>query len=142
MARPSLNLIQIIGNLGSDPEIRYTANGREVANFSVATTESWRDKDAGYQERTEWFRVVAWGKLAIVCGEHLAKGRTVYVQGKMQSRKCEGRDGQERVAWEIQAHSVQFLDKPESTSQPRRDDDDEPFERSPAKPDDNEDVPF
>ncbi len=103
----SVNKVILIGHLGRDPEVKFLDKGA-VANFSIATTESWT-KDGTKQERTEWHRIVAWGKLAELCGEYLARGRQVYVEGKIQSRKYKGKDGQERQAFEIIAHSVTFL---------------------------------
>ena len=92
----------LVGNLGQDPEIRYTADGRPIANFSIATSESWKDKNSGEKrEKTEWHRVVVFGKLAEICGEYLSKGRQVYIEGKLQTRKWQGQDGQDRYTTEI-----------------------------------------
>ena len=88
--------------MGQDPEIRYTADGRPIANFSIATSESWKDKNSGEKrEKTEWHRVVVFGKLAEICGEYLSKGRQVYIEGKLQTRKWQGQDGQDRYTTEI-----------------------------------------
>ena len=85
-----MNKVILIGNLGKDPEIRYTPSGTAVANFSIATSESWTDKESGEKrERTEWHRIVAWGKLAEICGEYLHKGKQVYVEGRIQTRDWE-----------------------------------------------------
>jgi single-strand DNA-binding protein len=98
----ALNKAMIIGNLGRDPEIRYTQDGRAVANFSVATTDKWKDKNTGEsRERTEWHRVVAFGRLAEICGEYLSKGSQVYIEGRLQTRKWQGQDGQDRYTTEI-----------------------------------------
>lgn len=105
----SVNKVILIGHLGRDPEVKFLEAGKAVANFSIATTESWKDSAGAKQERTEWHRIVAWGKLAELCGEYLAKGRQVYVEGKIQSRKYEGKDGQEKQAFEILAQHVTFL---------------------------------
>lgn len=84
-----MNKAMVIGNLGNDPEIRYTQSGTPVATFSVATTEKWKDKDGQQQEHTDWHRIVAWQKLAEICKEYLKKGSKVYIEGKMQTRKWE-----------------------------------------------------
>ncbi len=97
-----INKVILVGNLGQDPEIRYTADGRPIANFSVATSETWKDKNSGERrEKTEWHRVVVFGKLAEICGEYLAKGRQVYIEGKLQTRKWQGQDGQDRYTTEV-----------------------------------------
>ena len=104
----SLNKAMLIGNLGRDPEIRYTQSGTAVATLSVATNERWNTAEGDKAERTEWHRVVAFGKLAEICGQHLAKGRPVYIEGRLQSRAWE-KDGEKRSVTEIIAGSVQFL---------------------------------
>lgn len=104
-----LNKVMIIGNLGNDPEIRYTQGGQAVANFNVATNEKWTSKDGKKQERTEWHKVVVWGKQAENCGKYLKKGRTVHVEGKLQTRDWQDKDGNKRYTTEIVAHSVLFL---------------------------------
>jgi len=97
-----INKVILVGNLGQDPEIRYTADGRPIANFSIATSETWNDKSSGERrEKTEWHRVVAFGKLAEICGEYLSKGRQVYIEGKLQTRKWQGKDGQDRWTTEV-----------------------------------------
>ena len=97
-----INKVILVGNLGQDPEIRYTADGRPIANFSIATSESWKDKNSGEKrEKTEWHRVVVFGKLAEICGAYLSKGRQVYIEGKLQTRKWQGQDGQDRYTTEI-----------------------------------------
>jgi single-strand DNA-binding protein len=97
-----INKVILVGNLGQDPEIRYTADGRPIANFSIATSESWKDKNTGEKrEKTEWHRVVVFGKLAEICGEYLSKGRQVYIEGKLQTRKWQGQDGQDRYTTEV-----------------------------------------
>lgn len=104
-----INKAIIIGRLGRDPEVRYTQDGTAVANFSVATSEEWRDKDSGEKkERTEWHRIVAWRKLGELCGQYLSKGRQVYIEGKLQTRSWE-QDGVKRYSTEIVASDVQFL---------------------------------
>lgn len=102
MASRGINKVILIGNLGQDPEIRYMPNGGAVANITLATSESWRDKQTGEQkERTEWHRVVIFGKLAEVAGEYLKKGSQVYIEGALQTRKWQGQDGQDRYTTEI-----------------------------------------
>ena len=104
-----VNKVIIIGRLGRDPEVRYTPDGTAVANFSVATSDEWRDKESGEKkERTEWHRIVAWRRLGEICGEYLAKGRQVYVEGKLQTRSWE-QDGVTRYSTEIVASDVQFI---------------------------------
>ncbi|MFO8155257.1 MAG: single-stranded DNA-binding protein [Pseudomonadota bacterium] len=110
MAR-GINKAIIIGNLGADPEIRYTQNGAAVANINVATTESWKDKQSGEQrENTEWHRVVMFGRLGEIAGEYLKKGSKVYIEGRLQTRKWQGQDGQDRYTTEIVANDMQMLD--------------------------------
>lgn len=104
-----VNKVILVGNLGRDPEVRYSQSGTAVANFSIATSESWTDKQGQRQERTEWHRIVAWGKLAELCGEYLARGRQVYVEGKLQTRKYEDKNGIEKYSTEINANQVTFL---------------------------------
>ena len=108
-----INKVILVGNLGQDPEIRYTPDGRPIANFSVATSETWNDKASGERrEKTEWHRVVVFGKLAEICGEYLSKGRQVYLEGKLQTRKWQTKDGQDRWTTEVvidQRGSMQML---------------------------------
>ena len=104
-----VNKVILIGNLGADPECRQTGNGTAVANFRIATSETWKDKEGEKQERTEWHRIVAWGKLGELCGEYLSKGRQVFVEGKLQTRQWDDRDGNKRYTTEITAKEVTFL---------------------------------
>src|SRR5580704_1877738 len=105
-----VNKVIIVGRLGGDPEVRYTPGGQAVAQLSVATSENWKDKEGQKQERTEWHRVVVWGKMAEVVGQHLTKGRQVYVEGRLQTRSWDDKTtGQKRYATEIVAQTVQFL---------------------------------
>lgn len=109
MAR-GINKVILIGNLGRDPEVRYTAGGSAVANLRIATTESWRDKQSGEKkEATEWHSVVLFGKTAEIAGEYLKKGRTVYIEGRLQTRKYQDKDGQERYSTEVVASDMQML---------------------------------
>ena len=104
-----VNKVILIGNLGGDPEVRYTANGNAVANFRIATNESWTDKQGQKQERTEWHRIVCWGKLAELAGEYLHKGRQVYIEGKLQTRQWDDREGNKRYTTEIVTREMTFL---------------------------------
>lgn len=119
-----INKVILVGNLGQDPEIRYTADGRPIATFSIATSETWKDKNSGERrEKTEWHRVVVFGKLAEICGQYLAKGRQVYIEGKLQTRKWQGQDGQDRYTTEIvvdQRGSMQMLGNREGGPGPSR----------------------
>ncbi len=105
----AVNIAIVVGNLGKDPEVRFTQSGRAVANFSVATSDSWTGQDGNRQERTEWHNIVVWGKQAESCGQYLAKGRQVFVQGRIQTRKWTDQNGQDRYTTEIVAQRVQFL---------------------------------
>lgn len=105
----SVNKAILVGNLGRDPEVRYLPSGQSVANFSIATTESFNDRSGARQERTEWHRIVAWGKLAEVCAQYLKKGRQVYVEGRITTRQYDAKDGSKRSATEIVAQTIQFL---------------------------------
>ena len=105
----SVNKVILIGNLGADPEVRYTNGGTAVCSLRMATTETWTDKDGAKQERTEWHQISVWGKQAEHCGQYLAKGRQVYVEGRLQSREYTDKEGISRRAWEIQADKVNFL---------------------------------
>lgn len=102
----ALNRVTIIGNLGKDPEVRYTPGGEAVANFTVATNENWTDKQGQKQERVEWHRVVVWGKAAEACGEFLAKGRQVYVEGRLQTREWNNKEGVKQYTTEIIASPI------------------------------------
>ena len=107
----SLNKVQLIGNLGKDPELRYTASGVAVATFSVATNESWKDQDGNLQERTEWHNIVAWRKLAEICGEWLKKGKKVYIEGRIQTRSYDDKNtGAKKYITEIVAGDMIMLD--------------------------------
>jgi single-strand DNA-binding protein len=105
----AVNKAIILGNLGRDPEVRFTQSGRAVANFPVATTDTWMDQENGRQERTDWHNIVVWGKQAESCGQYLSKGRQVYVEGRIQTRSYDDRDGNKRYVTEIVAQRVQFL---------------------------------
>lgn len=105
-----INKVILVGNLGKDPDIRYSASGAAIANLAVATTESWKDRQTGEkQEKTEWHRVAMFGKLAEIAGEYLRKGQQVYIEGRLQTRKWQGQDGQDRYTTEIVASDMQML---------------------------------
>ncbi len=109
MAR-GINKAIIVGNLGKDPEVRYSANGTAIANVTVATSDTWKDKNSGEnQERTEWHRVVFFGRLAEIAGEYLKKGSQVYIEGRIQTRKWQDQSGQDRYTTEIVASDMQML---------------------------------
>lgn len=106
-----INKVILIGNLGADPEMRYTQNSTAIANLSIATSESWKDKTSGEQrEQTEWHRVVMYRRLAEIAGEYLKKGSKVYIEGKLNTRKWQGQDGQDRYTTEVVANEMQMLD--------------------------------
>ncbi|HMQ30378.1 MAG TPA: single-stranded DNA-binding protein [Chloroflexaceae bacterium] len=104
-----LNKVQFTGHLGGDPEMRYTAQGSAVTNFRVASNRSWKDRDGGAHEDTEWFRVVAWDKLGEICNQYLTKGTRVYIEGRLQTRKYTDREGQERYVSEVIAQDMIIL---------------------------------
>ena len=105
----SVNKVIIIGNLGRDPETRYMPDGGAITNISVATTDKWKDKNGEMQEKTEWHRVAFFGKLAEIAGEYLKKGSQVYVEGRLQTRKWQDKEGQDRYTTEIVANQMQML---------------------------------
>ena len=104
-----VNKVILVGNLGADPDMRYTPSGAGVCELRLATNESWTDKNGQKQERTEWHRIVVWGKRGEVCGKYLAKGRQVYVEGRLRTRNWEDKDGNKRWTTEVIANDVQFL---------------------------------
>lgn len=134
-----VNKVILVGNLGRDPETKYTPQGTAVVTFSLATSENRKDKDGNWKEHTEWHRVVVFGKLAENCGQYLKKGRQVYVEGSISSRSYKDKEGQERTMYEIRASQIIFLakGKPESGS---ADADLPPDEQEPKLQDDN--IPF
>ncbi len=112
MAR-GVNKVILIGNLGADPEVRYSASGSAITNARLATSDQWKDKQTGeQQERTEWHRVVFFGRLAEIAGEYLKKGSKVFVEGRLQTRKWQGQDGQDRYTTEVVVNDMQMLDGP------------------------------
>jgi single-strand DNA-binding protein len=104
-----VNKVILVGHLGADPDMRYTPSGQGVCELRLATSESWNDKNGQRQERTEWHRIVVWGKRAEVCSKYLAKGRQVFVEGRIQTRTYDDKDGNKRYITEIIANDVQFL---------------------------------
>lgn len=106
---PSVNKVILLGHLGGDPELRYLPDGSPVASFSIATNETWKDKNGEKQERTEWHRCQAWGRLAEIAGEYLKKGAPVYLEGKIRTRKWQDKNGQDRYTTEIVVERLQML---------------------------------
>jgi single-strand DNA-binding protein len=105
----SLNKVMLIGNLGKDPEVRYTQAGTAVASFSLATSERFKGKTGEWEEKTEWHNITLWGRLAEISGEYLSKGKTVYIEGRLQTRKWQDRDGKDRYTTEIVGDRMQML---------------------------------
>lgn len=136
MAGRGVNKVILIGNLGSDPELRYTASGTAVARFSIATTEIFTDRSGTRQERTEWHRIVAWAKLAEICGQYLSKGKQVYIEGRIRSDTWE-QEGVKRYSYEIVADTMQMLGGPRG---PERDTE-APFPPPEGGPPED-DIPF
>jgi len=114
----SVNKVILLGNLGRDPEVRYTAGGSPVANFTMATSERWTDPSGEKKEKTEWHRVVVWGKQAEIVGEYLKKGRPVFVEGSLQTREWNDREGNKRYTTEVRAQRIQLLGRPEAPHAP------------------------
>jgi single-strand DNA-binding protein len=108
----SVNKVILVGNLGKDPDLRYTAGGTAVCTFSLATSERYKDRDGQQQEKTEWHNIVAWRQLAEICGKYLTKGKQVYIEGKIQTRSYDDRDGNKRYITEIVADQMQMLGRP------------------------------
>lgn len=116
----SVNRAILVGNLGRDPELRYLPNGDAVANFSIATTETWKDKEGNKQEATEWHRISFFGRLAEVCGQYLKKGSAVYIEGSIRTRKWTDSEGQDRYSTEIRGDRMQMLGgRPEGGDTPK-----------------------
>ena len=129
-----VNKAIVVGHLGKDPEVKFTTGGSAVCNFSIATTEKFKDKSGANQERTEWHRIVVWGKLAEICGEYLKKGSQAYVEGILRTREWE-KDGIKRYSTEINATTVQFLGGGKSKTSPES-------YAPPASEPTTEDIPF
>jgi len=140
----SVNKVILVGNLGRDPEIRYTASGQAVTNFTLATSSVRTNKDGEKKEFTEWHRIVAWGKLAEICSEYLSKGKSVYIEGRLQTRDWEDKEGNKKQTTEVVAQVMQMLGSPgggardkssqDEYAEPGRDRNDSSFS--------SEDVPF
>lgn len=135
-----VNKVILIGNLGADPEVRYTAGGTAMATFRLATTDQWTNKDGEKTDRTEWHRVVAWKRLGEICGEYLHKGSQVYIEGKLQTRSWEDRDGVKRYTTEIVAQAMQMLGPPGREEKSGRGEEKIPVDEPVAVPED--DIPF
>ena len=140
MAR-GVNKVILIGNLGADPELRYTPDGTPVCNFRMATTEGWSTREGEQREHTEWHTVVTWRRLAEICGEYLAKGRTVYVEGRLRTRSWEDQNGVTQYRTEIDARDVQMLGSRDAAraEEPREQPADQ--QEEPASQDED-DLPF
>jgi single-strand DNA-binding protein len=136
----SLNKAMLIGNLGADPEIRYTPSGAAVANFNMATREQWTSKEGEKQDKTEWHRIVAWRRLGEICGEYLHKGSLVFIEGRLQTRSWEDRDGNKRYTTEIIALGMQMLDRAGKSGEAVSAEERFPTEEPVDVPDD--DIPF
>lgn len=149
MAKRGINKVLIVGNMGQEPEVKYSANGAAVTRINVATSEHWKDKQSGdQQERTEWHRIVFFNKLAEIAGEYLKKGSKVYVEGKLVTRKWQDNDGNDRYSTEIHAYEMQMLDgrsgASDSPGGPGGHQDGDSSQSSQADPDDgwDDDIPF
>lgn len=141
-----VNKVIIVGRLGADPELKTVTGGQSVARLSIATSENWTDKQGQKQERTEWHRIVVWGKLAELCGKYLTKGRQAYVEGRLQTRSWEDQQGQKRYATEIVANTVQFLGSTQGMSEGRQSHSDGGFPTQDFGPepafDSSDEIPF
>jgi len=136
-----LNRCDLIGNLGADPEVKYTTEGRAVCNFSIATTETYKDKDGEKQDLTEWHRIVAFGRLAEICGEYLKKGSQAYLSGRIQTREyTDSKKGDRRWSTSIVAQTIQFLGKNGKRRQPGPDP--EQYDEPKGRPAPDDDIPF
>ena len=139
----SVNKVILVGNLGRDPEVRFTGSGKAVAKFPLATSEVWNDAEGGRQERTEWHNIIVWGKQGETCGQYLSKGRQVYVEGSIRNRSYDDKDGNKRHITEIVAQRVRFLGggagrgPAQSESAPPL-----PEEPPAGPPADDDDIPF
>ena len=137
-----INKVTLVGYVGRDAEIRYLQSGQAVANFSMATSEKWKDRDGEQQERTEWHRIQSWGKLAEIVGKYVTKGRLLYVEGRLQTREWEDKNGEKRRTTEVVAQVVKLLGKSDGGSrEEEREQQDERYQGPPPEPV-NEDIPF
>ncbi len=135
-----INKVILIGNLGADPDVRYTPSGKAVANFRIATSEQWTNKDGGKEERTEWHKIVAWGRLGEICGEYLRKGKQVYIEGRLQTKMWEDRDGNKRYTTEVVAQGMQMLGVAGKAGKTESTDERFPMEEPVTVPEDE--IPF
>ena len=145
MAKGSINKVILIGNIGQDPEVRYMPNGNAVANITIATSETWKDKNTSTnQEKTEWHRIILFRRLAEIAGEYLKKGAKIYIEGKLQTRKWQDQNGADRYTTEIVADQLQMLDTRNHSSAPAASQGN--YNQAPAAapmPDDyDDDIPF
>jgi single-strand DNA-binding protein len=146
----SLNKVMLIGNLGKDPEVRYTAGGTAVASFSLATTEKFKGKNGEWEEKTEWHNITLWARLAEIAGEYLSKGKTVYIEGRLQTRKWQDKDGKDRYTTEIVGEKMQMLSgkgegggnnaRPSGGGRPYQDNQTSSYQEPVFNPDDE--IPF
>ncbi|MCP4667927.1 MAG: single-stranded DNA-binding protein [Deltaproteobacteria bacterium] len=136
----AVNKVILVGNLGADPEVRYTASGSAVANFRIATSEQWTDKSGEKQEHTEWHKIVAWGRLGEICGEYLHKGKQVYIEGRLRTNEWEDRDGNKRFTTEVVAQIMQMLGRAGKEGKARTVEERHPAEEPLTVPED--DIPF
>ena len=138
----SINKAIVIGHLGRDPEVTYTQSGQARASFTLATNENWKDREGKKQERTEWHRIVVWGKLAEICGQYLSKGRQCYIEGRLQTREWDDKDGNKRTTTEIVSREMVMLggrgSGPEAATQSVADEN-PPVQNPPVQDDD---IPF
>jgi single-strand DNA-binding protein len=147
----SVNKVILMGNLGRDPEVRYMPNGDAVCNFSIATTDSWKDKAGAKQERTEWHNIVMYRKLAEIAGEYLKKGSSVYIEGRLQTRKWQTKEGNDRYTTEIVSDQMQMLGKKPDGETPSHQSNEPAYDKEAYKPENNksnnfddfeDDIPF
>lgn len=141
----SVNKVILVGHLGRDPELRYTPSGTAVANFTLATNDAWTDKSGERQERTEWHRIVVWGKQAEIAGEYLGKGKQVFIEGSLQTREWNDREGNKRQTTEIRAQRVIMLGRGEGKGEGRASGpppEEEPVDRSGPGMAGDDDIPF
>jgi single-strand DNA-binding protein len=134
-----VNKVILVGNLGADPEVRYSSTGTAVANFRIATSENWTNKEGGKETRTEWHRIVAFGKLGEICAEYLNKGKQIYVEGRLQSRSWEDKEGNKRWTTEVVASNVVMLGQLGDQSKGMGG---EPDEGPPEPSQQDDDIPF
>ncbi|HEX9948825.1 MAG TPA: single-stranded DNA-binding protein [Thermodesulfobacteriota bacterium] len=134
-----VNKVILVGNLGADPEVRYSSTGTAVANFRIATSENWTNKEGGKETRTDWHRVVAFGKLGEICAEYLSKGKQVYVEGKLRTRSWEDKEGKKRWITEVVASNMVMLGQASEQAKAMGG---EPVETPPEPTHQDEDIPF